>query len=390
MRLRTCSARGRAAGRRWSATARFVALAGCLALVGACVGASVDSSVDRPGASRGLAEPPNALARYNASAEGIEVAPVEGAPAPMAKLLQRSVASALGRHNVPASYSAEGGGRYRLTGVAGPNLDPARASAVAIEWSVFDRRQGRETGRFTLPVAGDRFAWDFGDPRVIAQVGEGTSTQLIAMIDGVKAVAVDHGPGDVTRAPPQQQAAAPAAPAALPREVPSPAGPAVFLARVGGAPGDGDTALAQATRAAMAVGGLRMAARREDARYIVAGSVNVADAAAGRQPVRIVWEVSAPDGRPLGRAVQENAVAAGALDGAWGPMASLVAGAAVAGIADVVRRAEESAARTAPKQTSERRLKVPAAPDVAGLPAPTAKTFAANDGAPPRPSGRSP
>jgi len=406
MRLRACFARGGTAGRRWSAFRRAVALTGCLAVVGACVGG--------PGASRSdLAQPPNPLTRYNSSAEGIEIAPVEGAPAPMAKLLQRSVAAALARYNVPASYSAEGGGRYRLAGVAGSNADPAQAAAVAIEWRVFDRRAGRETGRFTLPVIGDRFAWDFGDPRVIAQVGEGTSTQLIAMIDGATPVAVNHGPGDIARAgdvasaasaPPPQPTRA--APVASPRDVSSPAGPTVFLARVGGAPGDGDAALARATRAALAVGGLDVAARREDARYIVAGSVTVADARAGRQPVRIVWEVSAPDGRPLGRAVQENAVAAGILDGAWGSMASLVASAAVAGIADVIRRAgesprasneaplpgraEESAARSAPRQTSERRLKVPAVPDVAGLPVPTAKSFAAADGAPSQPLGRSP
>jgi hypothetical protein len=138
-------------------------------------------------------------------------------------------------------------------------------------------------------------------------------------------------------------------------------GPTVFLARVGGAPGDGDVALAQAARAAFAVGGFGTAARREDAHYIIAGSVNVAAPAEGRQAIRIVWEVSAPDGRPLGRAVQENAVPAGSLNGAWGPMAALVAGAAVTGINDVIRRAKESprASNDAPSESVERRLKIP-------------------------------
>jgi hypothetical protein len=356
--------------------------------------------------------PPAPLARFNPSAEGVEVAPIDGTQAPMAKLLQRSVAAALGRYNVPASYSAEGGGRYRLDGVALPNPNPAPSSVVAIEWRILDRRLGREAGRFTLPVVGDRFAWDYGDPRVIAQIGEGASRQFIAMIDGTDPVAVRHGPGDGAGAslsdpPPIENSATPAgaardAPAVPARAASSEAriaaapsrpargGPAVFLARVGGAPGDGDAALAQATRAAMAVGGFDMAPRREDARYVVVGSVSVAAAQGGRQPVRIVWEVSAPDGRPLGRAVQENAVAEGALDGAWGPMASLVAGAAVAGIADVIRRSEQASARPAPGDLSERRLKIPPAPDFAGLPPPVATDFAkAGPAAEPSP-GRSP
>ncbi|OHC80828.1 MAG: hypothetical protein A3G73_03610, partial [Rhodospirillales bacterium RIFCSPLOWO2_12_FULL_67_15] len=374
--------------------------------------------------------PPDALARFDPSAEGVEIAPLEGTPAPMAKLLQRSVVDAFGRYNVPASPSP-GGGRYLLSGHAGPNRDPAPSSVVAIEWQIFDRRLGRETGRFTLPVAGDRFAWDNGDPRVIAQVGGGTSRQFVALIDGARPVAVSHGPGEIpgvvppggvmpvgmpshdgrpyerpafakpaepvlgpasgrsrgagearpgaekaagsfgygasapgggpTKAAPNAEDLAALAPPSAPPSAragvapPAPArnGPTVFLARVGGAPGDGDAALAHAARAAFVVGGLGAAARREDARYIVAGSVTVATPVAGRQPVRVVWEVSAPDGRPLGRAVQENAVPEGSLNGAWGPMASLVAGAAVKGIADVIRRAEETVTRAGDPRVEE-------------------------------------
>ena len=345
-----------------------------------------------------LAAPPSLeLARFDPSAEGVEIALPEGTAAPMAKLLQRSIANAFGRYNVPASYSP-GGGRYLLSGQAGPNRDPAQPSVVAIEWKIFDRRQGRETSRFTLPVIGDHFAWDHGDPRVIAQIGEDTSRRFVALVDGTRPVAVSHGPAelsastlarlpaeptdrvyvrpretpaasspagppardapaakDLAASPPASAAARPVAPP----PVPAKSGPKVFLAHVGGAPGNGDTALVQAARAAFVVGGLGAAARREDAQYIVAGSVNVAAPAGGRQPVRIIWEVSAPDGRPLGRAVQENAVPEGSLNGAWGPTAALVAGAAVAGITNVIRRAEETATRAAPAETADRRLKIP-------------------------------
>jgi hypothetical protein len=345
---------------------RVLTVCALLAMVGACVPGSRTATPD-------TAPPPRALTNYDSSAEGVEVALLDGTPAPMAKLLQRSVAAALERYNVPASYTSEGGGRYRLSGAAAPNTDPALASAIVIEWRIFDRRLGHEASRFTLPVVGDRFAWDFGDPRVIVQVGEGTSRQFVTLIDGTKPVAVDHGPhvAAASPGPSPPVAAANAAPARVPS---ASSAPAIFLARVGGAPGDGDAALAQAARAALTVGGLVLAARREDARYVIAGSVNVAAATDGRQPVRIVWEVSAPDGRPLGRAVQENAVPEGALNGAWGPMAAVVAGAAVAGITDVIRRSEETAARNASRESSERKLKAP--PANAALPPPGSANFA--------------
>ena len=370
------SARGGKSGR----IRRVLALAlGALAVAlaqAACVTGPTASGGAAPARGAGaasLAAPPSLdLARFDPSAEGVEIAPPEGAAVPMAKLLQRSVAVALGRYNVPASYSS-GAARYLLSGHAGPNRDPAQASAVAIEWRIFDRRQGREAGRFTLPVAGDQFAWDHGDPRVIAQVGDETSRRFVALIDGSRPVAaVNHGPRDAP-APPSSAALAPrpVLQSAPPPSARTAAGPTVFLARVGGAPGDGDAALAQAARAALEVGGFRPAVRREDARYIVAGSVNVAAPAERRQAIRIVWEVSSPDGRPLGRAVQENAVPAGSLNGTWGPMASLVAGAAVAGITDVISRSEETAARAlsdaplpgraAPSESAERRLKIPPA-----------------------------
>ncbi|MCC7017068.1 MAG: hypothetical protein IT564_07690, partial [Rhodospirillales bacterium] len=166
------------------------ALGGCVMPVG------VYSRNAEPAApSAAAVPPPEALTRFDPSAEGVEISPVEGAAVPMGKLLQRSVAAAFGRYNVPATFSP-GGARYRLNGHAGPNRDPAQSSVVAIEWTIFDRRQGRETGRFTLPVVGDRFAWDYGDPRVIAQVGDGTSRQFVALIDGARPVAVSHGPGE--------------------------------------------------------------------------------------------------------------------------------------------------------------------------------------------------
>lgn len=377
---------------------------------------------------------PAALTEYDPSAEGVEVAPLEGTAAPMAKLLARSVVEGLGRYNVPAivtpgaspgvlpgtipavapaalATSPSGArpvlsSRFLMTGHAGPNRDSALNSVIAVEWRVFDRRENREVGRFVDGVTADRFAWDNGDPRVIHTVGESAAHGFSSLVMRTPPTVVAHGP--IPSAAPALAAAKPAlAVAAEPRAsmtaaaprastvvasmssdpaatpmlavgaaeiapppsrpydaAPSPAavGSAtlLFLIPVSGAPGDGNSALTRAARAALVARGYGVADQPRSAHYLMAGSVTVGAAEAGRQPVRVVWEISDAKGRALGRAVQENAVAAGSLDKSWGSMAALVAGAAVPGIADVIRRSEVAdAARGAPAEFSERRLKIP-------------------------------
>lgn len=381
---------------------------------------------------------PAALTEYDPSAEGVEVAPLEGTAAPMAKLLARSVVEGLGRYNVPAivtpgaspgvlpgtiptatpaALATPSSGarpvlssRFLMTGHAGPNRDPALNSVIAVEWRVFDRRENREVGRFVDGVTADRFAWDNGDPRVIHTVGESAAHGFSSLVMRTPPTVVAHGPASsapalavakpalavaaeprtamtmteprtaMTAAEPRAStvvasmssdpAATPmlavgAAEAAPPPSRPYDAAPAgstalLFLIPVSGAPGDGNSALTRAARAALVARGYGIADQPRSAHYLMAGSVTVGAAEAGRQPVRVVWEISDAKGRALGRAVQENAVAAGSLDKSWGSMAALVAGAAVPGIADVIRRSEVAdAARGAPAEFSERRLKIP-------------------------------
>ena len=59
----------------------------------------------------------------------------------------------------------------------------------------------------------------------------------------------------------------------------------------------------------------------------------------GRQPVEVVWIVSHADGTEIGTVRQGNTVAAGSLDGPWGPMAAVIGAAAVEGIEHAVNAA---------------------------------------------------
>ena len=369
-----------------------------LGLLGAgCAGPRVDALAG----PLTLPPAPPALTEFDPSAEGVEVVPPEGAAGPMAKLLARSVVEGLGRYNVPGTIQstvvvAPGAkadikpSRFLLVGQAGPNRDPNVNAVVAIEWRVVDRRENREIGRFVDGVAADQFSWDNGDPRVIYAVGENAAHGFSTLVMKTPPVAVAHGPlearpaktmpprdssivaslsSDPTRPPVLAAGAvgetplyasvgstnpAPEAVTAAPENL-------VFLVPVSGAPGDGNGALTRGIRAALATRGYALADKPKAARYLIAGSVAVGKTDAGRQPVRIVWEVSDAQGRMVGRAVQENDVAPGSLNGPWGPVAAAVAGAAVPGIADVLRRAEAS---TAPQAQSERRLKIPPTADL--------------------------
>ncbi|MDD3444600.1 MAG: hypothetical protein PHS60_04270 [Zavarzinia sp.] len=122
--------------------------------------------------------------------------------------------------------------------------------------------------------------------------------------------------------------AAPRPPAVRPR------GPAiaVVVAGVEGAPGDGNTALADAMRKALAIGGLTVPDTPREGALVVHGTVEVTPRTPTLEHVILTWEVRNPAGESIATIAQENDVPAGALNHAWGP----IAGAAAQGGADGV------------------------------------------------------
>ncbi|MEQ8665679.1 MAG: hypothetical protein RIC16_08130 [Rhodospirillales bacterium] len=112
------------------------------------------------------------------------------------------------------------------------------------------------------------------------------------------------------------------------------AGRPVFIVRnVTGAPGDGNAALTRAIRGALRQISAAVTDDPTQATHVLQGSVRVDSPFAGRQKVRIVWQVTEIDGTETGKAMQENQVPQGSLDGAWGGTADKVAEAAVVGVA---------------------------------------------------------
>jgi hypothetical protein len=101
---------------------------------------------------------------------------------------------------------------------------------------------------------------------------------------------------------------------------------------VQGAPGDGNAALTQAIRAALAASAFEVSDDPGQAGYVLQGIVRMEPPFAGRQKTKIIWMVTTMAGEEVGSAVQENAVKEGSLNGAWGQTAHVVTAAAVDGI----------------------------------------------------------
>ena len=111
--------------------------------------------------------------------------------------------------------------------------------------------------------------------------------------------------------------------------------PAFLIKKVTGAPGNGNEALTKAIKEALRKNDLTVTEDPRQAGFVIQGRVEVSAPVNGRQQARIVWEVRTMDGDEVGKAVQENAVKAGSLSGAWGRVAEIVSSAAITGIQEL-------------------------------------------------------
>lgn len=116
--------------------------------------------------------------------------------------------------------------------------------------------------------------------------------------------------------------------------------PSFLIKPVVGAPGNGNEALTAALKSALRDKDLTISEDPRQAGFIIQGNVDTGDPVNGRQYVRIIWLVNTVTGEEVGKAVQENTVVAGSLDGEWGRVAEAVSYAAVRGISDLFSDAD--------------------------------------------------
>ncbi len=275
------------------------------------------------------------------AALGVMVEPIDGTSLPMSRLLTEAVVEGFKRYGIRATTDAGKNSRYRLMGKAKLNQDKQSLPFVmVIDWILLDYDE-KIIGEASEGISGTRKDWDYGSPKIIAEVGKNASELIAAMIG---------------REEKDLQAVTPRL-----------AG--LWVGPVTNAPGDGNQSLARAIKIALQGGGITLAQDREHADFVLASRVQVDSAKDGLQRVEIVWTVSTPDNREIGRATQRNLVEAGTFSGAWGEVAAIVAAAALEGIEGVLRVAGASPSRFGPP---EKVLKtdIPLADGKAPLPPP--------------------
>jgi hypothetical protein len=101
--------------------------------------------------------------------------------------------------------------------------------------------------------------------------------------------------------------------------------PAVVLAAVDGAPGDGDLKLSRAMRRALDEVGVLLVPVPDDSTPLLTGAVHLAPAAGNKRRVEIVWTLIRPDGSEVGRVGQADDLPQFQAEGDWTVLAQAIA-----------------------------------------------------------------
>jgi hypothetical protein len=232
---------------------------------------------------------------------GIVVQPVGGAAAPLDSRLAEAMADALRNADVPASTQASNRGSYVLSGTATERPLSGDRGTIALHWELRGP-DGAPAGTYDQATESSLGRWHDGDPALVKELVGAAAPAIAEMLQEEGAVGVDTG----------QRVAVPL---------------------VAGAPGDGPRSLARAMQVALRQANVAVAdSPAAGKHFTVKGDVAVAPAVEGKQKVTVSWTLLDPDGGHVGEVKQENAIAAGSLDGRWGDIAYAVAKSAADGI----------------------------------------------------------
>jgi len=290
---------------------------------------------------RAAEAPPNPLVESGVPRD-IAVKLVNGPSIPMAQLISKAVADDLGRRDIVAYTGDRGTSRYVLEGwVEGWQNKAALSPPLRIQW-VLTERDGKLVANHMENVYGTAFEWEYGSPRILREIGEGTGGAIARVV--------------------RPQVASETA------EAVNPSG--LWIRPISDAPGDGNFSLTRAIGFALSDSGLKIAEDRMQAKHVLKGNVRVDSPVSGRQNVEIAWTVIDRKGKELGNAVQRNAVPEGTFDGRWGQTAVMIAMAAVGGIKDILLDVERNR-RTRGNPLFPSRLDLPAGLRGPSLPPPS-------------------
>ncbi|HER25888.1 MAG TPA: hypothetical protein ENI69_02130 [Rhodospirillales bacterium] len=277
--------------------ARWIAFAGLLMLI-SCA----------PGNDRFTLPTPNIKAVKQRAIQ-VRVDLVQGPALPMAKLLSQSVAAGLNDQGVVAAVGGNDAVAYVLQGRAEANWAEAQVPFVMLIYWTLSDRAGTQIGAYTQGVRGERWKWEYGDPRIIRAVGSGAAKPVSSMIIGKQKTTL---------------------PFLL-------IGAGILVRPVSGSPGGDNQVLTRAMKSALNAADVLITEDIRQASVMLDGAVNTRFLADGRARVTIIWTVSSLDGFEVGRAIQDNAVPAATLRESWATEAPKIARAALDGIERILR-----------------------------------------------------
>ncbi len=306
------------------------------------------------------------------------VLPLAGTEWPGRRALAEELAKAL-RANAPNVRAAErADGRAQTLSGHVETIETGGAVAwIEIRW-LHHRGDGRLIAEYGQIAAMDRELWDKSAPAAVRLLASEIAPKAAAVLREGRAPALASREPDGRRDGPARMpaemeiasnqptanpAAAPsiapygqpaqgALPALPAREIAaapvapvqgSPlstawANPVIVIRSVEGAPGDGNQALILAIKQALRVRDFMVTEDPRQAVFQIDGKVEVAPPANGRQRAKVTWVVTTVSGGQVGRAIQENVIPAGSLNGAWGQVAAMVANAAAEGVEELFGR----------------------------------------------------
>jgi hypothetical protein len=258
-------------------------------------------------------KPPTALLVVRDTA-GVAIAPVVGAPSPVTRKIADAMAKAFLKRDIPASAKTASLDSYQLYGrVAASPADQGRTTIKA-EWWLYNAK-GKIVGKRGVEIVAAASDWRSAGAGPIDRLASLSADRLTPLLVG--------------RAP----VPAPAPVALSTRRV------RVAIDKIVGAPGNGAAALKAAIAVVLPGQGVDIAADGQ-AQLHIAAAVTVSPASPGMQHVKIVWQVSRPDGTAIGTVAQQSDLPRGRLDGNWGAIADNVAIAASGGLMQLIERGE--------------------------------------------------
>lgn len=214
------------------------------------------------------------------------------------------------RHDLP--------NRYSLAGESHLLRADSDAISVLLRWRLHDPA-GRLVGEAEQSETVAESSWRDAEPLTLERIASRAATRVAALAGGRAAGTEPASPGRVG-----------------------------FLG-VTGAPGDGDTELAQSMVHELRRLGVDVVDHRPTAGATVEGHVVMRIADETNDLVTVYWLVRDATGRERGRLTQQNTVTRGRLERRWGLVAGQVAAGAAPEIADLLQRLEAATTPPSPE-----------------------------------------